>query len=170
VSRAGALVAAILLIVTATTARLFVWPAAGMPSRVSAIVMLNNIGDPLGVALRLARQGRAPYLLISQGTVASHYPCPRPVPGVRLICFHPSPATTQGEAEFTGRLARRYHWRSVAVVAIVPQASRARLRMERCVPGHVYVVTAAIPASAWPYEIAYEWGATLKALAFQRGC
>ena len=38
--------------------------------------------------------------------------------GVRLICFNPSPGTTQGEAEFVGRLARKYYWHSVAVVTI----------------------------------------------------
>jgi hypothetical protein len=164
-------VVAVLLVAVAATGRLFVWPATGLPGRVSAIVMLNNsIGDPLAVALRLARQDRARYLVISQGTPESHFPCPDRVRGVVLVCFHPTPASTQGEAEFTGRLARRYHWRSVAVVAIVPQATRARLRMERCVSARVYVVTAGIPRSSWPQQVAYEWGATLKALVLQRSC
>jgi hypothetical protein len=87
-----------------------------------------------------------------------------------LICFNPSPPTTQGEAEFVGRLARKYHWQSIAVVAITTQDSRARLRVERCFPGRVYVVTAPIRLSTWPYQIAYEWAALVKALVFQRGC
>jgi len=37
------------------TARLFVWPAQGMPAGVSAIVMLAGPGNRLPVALRLAR-------------------------------------------------------------------------------------------------------------------
>jgi hypothetical protein len=151
-------------------AHLFVWPERGMPRQVNAILMLNSVGDPARVALRLARQGRAGYLIVSQGSVASHYACPQPVPHVTLICFHPSPATTQGEVEFAARLATRHHWRSVAVVAITPQASRARLRLERCFAGHVYMVTAAIPLSDWPYQVAYESGATVKALLLQRGC
>jgi uncharacterized SAM-binding protein YcdF (DUF218 family) len=89
---------------------------------------------------------------------------------VRLVCFHPSPATTQGEAEFAGRLAHRYHWRSVAVVTITPHASRARLRVERCFAGQVYVVSTPLPLADWPYQIAYEWAATVKALVLQRGC
>jgi hypothetical protein len=158
------------LIIAAATARLFVWPEQGMPTRVDAIIMLNSRGDPAATALRLARQHRAAVLVVSQGTRASHYACPRPVPGVRLVCFHPSPATTQGEAEFAGRLAHRYHWRSVAVVTIRPQASRARLRMERCFAGRVYVATTALPLADWPYQIAYEWAATVKALVLQRDC
>jgi hypothetical protein len=160
----------LIMVVSLATGRWLVWPEQGMPPRVNAILMLNSVGDPAQVALRLARQRRAGFLLVSQGTVASHYACPRPVSGVTLICFHPSPATTQGEVEFAARLAAQHHWRSLAVVAITPQASRARLRLERCFTGHVYVVTAAIPAGSWPFQVAYEWGATLKAVVLQRGC
>jgi len=162
--------AALVLLVAGLTARLFVWPSSGMPDRVDAILMLNTPSNPLPVALRLAREHRARYLVVSQGTVASHYACPAPVPGVTLICFHPSPATTQGEAEFAGRLARKYHWHSVAVVTITPQAFRARLRLERCFGGQVYVMTGSLPLGSWPYQIAYEWGATIKALTVQRSC
>ena len=162
--------AALVLLLAGLTARLFVWPSTGMPDRVDAILMLNSEGDPLPVALRLAREHRARYLVVSQGTVASHYACPAPVPGVKLICFHPSPATTQGEAEFAGRLASKYHWHSVVVVTITPQAFRARLRLERCFGGQVYVMTGSLPPHSWPYQIAYEWGATIKALTVQRSC
>ena len=121
-----------------------------MPPRVDAIVMLDSPGHPLDVAVRLAAQHRAPFLVVSQGTPASRDPCPRQVPGVTLICFNPTPPTTQGEAEFVGRLAKKYHWQSIAVVAITPQDSRARLRVERCFAGQVYVVTAPIRLSTWP--------------------
>jgi hypothetical protein len=162
--------AVLIVVLAGLTARLFVWPAQGMPARVDAILMLNSPGTTLPVALRLAREHRAPYLVISQGTVASHFACPDPVPGVRLICFHPRPATTQGEAEFAGRLARQHHWRSIVIVTITPQDSRARLRLKRCFSGDVYVRAGRIPLHTWPYEIAYEWGATVKALVLQRGC
>ena len=152
------------------TARLFVWPDQGMPARVSAIVMLNGPGDTLGVAARLAREHRASSLVVSLGTRESGFPCPRPVPRVKLICFNPTPATTQGEAEFVGHLARKYHWHSIAVVAITPQASRAQVRVERCFAGPVYMVTAPLALTSWPYEITYEWGAMIKALVLQRRC
>jgi hypothetical protein len=162
--------AVVLVVFCAVTARLFVWPEQGMPSRVDAIVMLDSPGHPLKFALRLAAQHRAPYLVVSQGTPVSRDPCPRPIPGVTLICFNPTPPTTRGEAEFIGRLAKKHHWRSIAVVAITPQDTRARLRVERCFAGDVYVVTAPIKPGIWPYQIAYEWAALAKALLIQRNC
>ena len=154
------------------TGRLFVWPARGMPARVSAIVMLNGTGDRLGTAERLAWQHRAPYLVISRGSpVYGHgSDCAPRIPQVDVICFDPSPATTRGEAEFVGRLARKYHWQSIVLVTITPQDSRARLRVERCFTGPVYVVTAPLSPWKWPYEIAYEWAALIKALVFQPSC
>src|SRR5579871_2680039 len=115
------------------------------------------------------RAAQGTVLGVSQGRPVARDPCPPPVPGVAVICFNPSPATTQGEAEFVGRLARKHHWHSVAVVAITPQDSRTRLRVGRCFPGQVYVVTAPIRPSTWPYQIAYEWAALIKALVIQLG-
>jgi hypothetical protein len=143
-----------------------------MPARVDAIVMMDGPGDRLGTTLSLAWAHRAPVVVISRGsTYWGHGSvCAPAIPRVKVICFRPDPATTRGEAEFAGRLAQRYHWHSIALVTIRPQDTRARLRMQRCFPGRVYVVTAPFPAHEWPYEIAYEWGATLKALVLQRGC
>lgn len=161
----------IILVFSAATARLFVWPVqGGMPPQVNAIVMLDGPGDVLDVAVRLAAQHRAPYLVVSQGTVASHDPCPAPIREVKLICFNAVPANTQGEAEFIGLLAKDYHWTSIAVVTIRPQATRARLRVQRCFGGQVYLVTAPLTRSNWPYQIAYQWGALMKALVIERGC
>jgi uncharacterized SAM-binding protein YcdF (DUF218 family) len=166
-------VAALLLAAfAAATARLFVWPERGMPARVDAIVMLNGPGNRLPTALSLAWAHRAPVLVVSRGSPywARGSGCAPAIPGVRVICFAPDPATTQGEAEFAGLLARRYHWRSIVLVTTTPQDTRARLRVQRCFPGSVYVMTAHLPAYDWPYALVYEWGATLKALLLQRSC
>jgi hypothetical protein len=164
------LLAVVFMAVSGATARLFIWPAQGMPARVSAIVMLDSPADPLSVALRLARQHRAPFLVVSLGTPDSGPDCPQPVSRVTLICFNPVPPTTEGEAEFVGRLARKYHWDSIVVVTITPQDSRARLRIERCFAGRVYVATAPITLTSWPYQIAYQWAALIKAWVVQRSC
>jgi hypothetical protein len=150
---AAALVAAVVLI----SARLFVWPAEGMPAHVSAIVML-------------AGEHRAPMLVVSQGWQGYGGPCPSPTPGVRLICFDPDPGNTRGEAQFVGRLAQRYHWHSVVLVTAREQDTRARIRMGRCFSGSIYVVAASLPLSNLPYQVAYEWGALFKSLVLQRGC
>ncbi len=88
----------------------------------------------------------------------------------RVICFQPYPGTTQGEAQFVGRLAKQYHWHSVALVTTPDQDTRARIRFGRCVADGVYVVTTPLAASQWPYAIAYQWGALFKALVLQRSC
>ncbi len=159
-----------LIIFCAVTARLYIWPASGMPASVSAVVMLAGPGDRLELALRLARERRARFLVVSRGNEGYGGPCPRPVPRVRLICFDPRPASTRGEAEYVGRLARRYHWRSVALVTAAVQDSRARQRVERCFAGPVYVVTVGLPWASWPGQIAYEWAATIKMAIWQRDC
>jgi hypothetical protein len=159
-----------LLVFAAVTARLFVWPAIGMPSQVGAIVMLAGPGDRLAVALDLARQRRAPVLVVSQGQHGYGGPCPSATPGVRLICFDPDPGNTRGEAEFVGRLARAYHWISVVLVTSRAQDTRARIVVGRCFGGHVYVATGPLPLRQWPYEIAYGWAALVKALVVERSC
>jgi hypothetical protein len=92
------------------------------------------------------------------------------VPAVKLLCFNPAPATTRGEAEYVGTLARKLGWHSVALVTITPQASRARFRVGRCFSGHLYVVTTPIRPGMWPFELVYQWFAMLKAVFLQRSC
>jgi uncharacterized SAM-binding protein YcdF (DUF218 family) len=152
------------------TARLFVWSAQGMPVRVSAIVMLAGPGDRLPVALQLAREHRAPVLVVSRGWQGYGGPCPPATPDVRLICFDADPGNTRGEAEFVGRLAKRYHWSSVVLVTISAQDTRARILVRRCFGGSIYATAAALPLGDWPYQIAYGWGALFKAFLFNRSC
>jgi hypothetical protein len=161
---------ALLLTFAMATGSLLVWPAQGMPGQVSAIVMLAGPGDRMSVALDLAAAHRAPVLLVSQGYEGYGGPCPPRPPGVTLICFDPDPPTTRGEAEYVGRLARQYHWKSVVVVVSRPQATRARMLVERCFPGQVYIATGLLPLRSWPYQLTYGWGALLKALVQHRSC
>ena len=168
--QASAAVIALAGVLGLATARLFVWPAEGMPTRVGAIEMLAGPGNRLPVALQLAREHRAPILAVSQGRHGYGGPCPPPVPGVKLICFDPSPGNTRGEAEFAGRLAKRYHVTSLVLVTIRAQDTRARILAGACFGGPVYVVTAPLPLRSWPYQIAYEWGALIKALLLGRAC
>ena len=167
-----AFIAAMVLIAVfvLVTARLFVWPAQGMPSRVSAIVMLAGPGSRMPVALQLAREHRAPVLVVSRGWQGYGGPCPQAVPGVKLICFEPDPGDTRGEAEAIGRLARQYGWSSVALVTTSSQDTRARIIVERCFGGSTYVVTAPLPLGSWPYQVAYGWASLIKALAVYRSC
>lgn len=152
------------------TSRLLVWPAQGMPTRVSAIVMLAGPGERMPVALQLAREHRAPMLVVSRGWQGYGGPCPPPTPGVKLICFEPDPGDTRGEAEVIGRLAGQYHWRSVVLVTSRAQDTRARTLTGRCFDGSIYVITGSLALGSWPYQIAYGWGALFKALVLHRSC
>jgi hypothetical protein len=141
-----------------------------MPTSVDAIVMLAGPGNRLPVALQLARKHVASVLVVSRGWQGYGGPCPATIPDVKLICFDPDPGDTSGEAEFTGRLAERYHWKSIVLVTTRGQDTRARMLVGRCFGGSIYVITASLPWNNWPYEIAYQWGALVKALTVHRAC
>jgi hypothetical protein len=89
----AAALAVVLVAFCVATARLFVWPQQGLPSRVDAIVMLNGPGDRLGTALDLAWADRAPVLVISRGSSfwGRGSMCAPPIQKVKVICFVPSP-------------------------------------------------------------------------------
>jgi hypothetical protein len=87
---------------------------------------------------------------------------------VTVICFHPDPVTTRGEARQIGVLAAERHWKSVILVTSQDHAWRARLRTRRCFAGAVYVSTTSLPALAWFRQIPYQWAATAKALSLNR--
>jgi uncharacterized SAM-binding protein YcdF (DUF218 family) len=171
--RVAAALIILLAVFCVATGRLFVWPAQGMPARVDAIVVLGGPGDRVGKGLELAHQGRAPVLAFSRGLPDDQVlarVCGLHGQAFRVICFLPEPGTTQGEAESVGRLARKYHWRSVVLVTTPDQDTRARIRFGRCFAGGIYVVTTPLPASDWPYQIAYQWAALFTAMVLQRSC
>ena len=162
--------AALVTLFVVLTARILIWPIQGAPARVDAIVMLAGPGDRLPAALLLAREHRAPVLVVSRGWMGYGGPCPPPTAGVTTICFEPNPGDTRGEAEFVSALAKREGWQSLLIVATRPQAARSQLVFGRCFSGQIYVSTAPITASSWPYQIAYGWGALLKAVFLTRSC
>ena len=141
-----------------------------MPARVDAIVVLGGPGDRLAKGLELAHQGRAPVLVISEGLPVPPRLCRPQGQALKVICFQPEPGTTRGEAEFVGRLAKQYRWRSMVLVTTPDQDTRARIRFGRCFGDSIYVVTTPLPASQWIYHIAYQWAASFKAVVLQRSC
>ncbi|MBA2954224.1 YdcF family protein [Nocardioides sp. MAH-18] len=162
----------VLVMFGVTTARVFVWPdLRPLPGHVDAIVELGGPGDRDAVTLDLAAQHLAP--LVIQSTVASDAlsdTCLPPVPGVEIGCFHPAPDTTRGEARWIGEQAAEHGWHSIIIVTTPDHAWRARLRVQRCFPGEVYVATSPLPPLDWFRQIPYQWGASAKALLLQRAC
>jgi uncharacterized SAM-binding protein YcdF (DUF218 family) len=156
----------------AVSARLFVWPATGMPARVDAIVVIGGPGDRVDYGMQLARENKAPYLVFSKGL--GWLPpgiCTQHVGSATVICFQPDPDTTQGESEGFARLAKQYDWHSVAVVTSQEQAWRAKLWFGRCYPGQIFSVGPRLSlGTVIPGGVLYEWGATVKAEVFDRSC
>jgi uncharacterized SAM-binding protein YcdF (DUF218 family) len=169
-----AIVAAILSVIVvlcAISAYLFVFPTMGMPARVDAIVVLGGKGDRLDLGMQLAREGRARYLVLSLGL--PWLPpgiCTQHVGPAQVICFQPSPNTTQGEAEGASVIAGQHGWRSIVLVTTRDQVWRAHLRLARCYSGQIYGLGAPVPWYGWPYAITYQWLATIKAETVQRAC
>ena len=64
-----------------------------------------------------------------------------------MVCFHPDPYSTRGEAEAFARLAAKRGWRSVIVVSSRYHLVRARMLFERCYDGRV--ATASSNGSLW---------------------
>jgi hypothetical protein len=162
----------VLALFTAATIHLFVLPdLPPLPPRVDAIIELGGPGNRDAASLALARAHRAAFLV--QSTVASDAVwdgCLPPVPQVTILCFHAVPNTTRGEAEYIGRMGRQRHWKSVILVTSPDHAWRARLEVARCFNGAVYVSTSRLPLLMWFRQIPYQWGATIKALFFNRTC
>ena len=166
-------VAAVFLVFAGMTARLFVWPdLPPLPDRADAIVQLGGPGDRRALTLELVRQGRAPIAAISvDDQEAGTTWCRRgSLDGVPVVCFHPDPSNTRGEARFLAELARQQGWRSVILVTSPDQAWRANVRVGRCYDGAVAVATTPLPAGRWPQQIVHQWVATAKAFTYELGC
>lgn len=169
----GVVLAVVLVGVSVVTARLFVWPALPpLPQRADAIVQLGGPGNRRFVALNLVRQGRAPLVAISvsDAEVNTMWCGAGELRGVPVVCFHPEPFTTRGEARAVADMAAEHGWHSVILVTTPDQASRATLRVRRCFDGKIFVATARLPWYQWPTQILYQWGATVKAYTFQTSC
>ncbi len=161
----------VLALFLSSTAKLFIWPAenAVQGLHADAVVVLNGPGPRWQVALELAKEHAAPVILVSVASVQWNCP-PDNLPGVQIECFRPDPLDTRGEARFAASQAQAHGWHSLIVVASTPQATRARLRLERCFAGQVFLVAAKPAITTWAFDVAYEWGALVKALVLQPGC
>lgn len=128
-------------------AALFVWPPRHAADHADAVVVLaGGRGPRLATGLALVRRRVAPVLAISDGwsptwPEANRLCAGRPAP-VPVVCFHPEPYSTHGEAEAFSRLAARHGWRSVVVVSSRYHLVRARMLFERCFGGTVYTAGA----------------------------
>ena len=138
------------------------------PVRSDAIVVLGGAGDRINEGFALARAGYAPLLLFSFNTSQQCFPSTKKT---TIKCFHPNPLSTRGEARSIAYMASHLHLHRIILVTTTPQATRARLRVGRCYPGHILVVGVSPGGiKSWAIALTYEWGALFKALVLQPNC
>jgi hypothetical protein len=158
---------------------LYVRPQIDHLRHADAIFLLGG-GDDRGriaVALDLVRQGWAPELVASTGSTAPlGQPwlvqfCTNPRPGFKVDCITPDPPTTKGEGRELRRLAEKYNWRTVIVVAFRPHISRARFILKSCFDGDLVMVTspAHLSAARWVYQYVYQTAGYVRAV-LEPGC
>ncbi len=152
---------------------LFVFPSEDHPQHADVVVVLSGSHDRLPKGLELMRSGVAPVLAISDGAVpgwpAANTLC-RGGASFRVICFHPNPYSTRGEARFVARLMKRRGWKRVVVVTSRYHVLRARMDFRRCVDADVDGVGASTSLSEWVAGIAQEWPKLGYALLLARSC
>ena len=131
-----------LLILTAVGIVVIQFPTTTRnPPHVDAVVVLGALdqGD-MAAAGRLLEAGTSSTLVLSVADGEWGNLCRDSPPGISVICFHPDPSTTQGEAKAINQLAAENGWRSLAVVTWTTHVARSRVLLSRCFDGDLYLV------------------------------
>ena len=157
----------------------FVFPAEDAPEPVDAVVVLGGRGGNavIDAGLDLARSGYSSQVVLSTAFGGNTRPenlCARPdgMDGgaIAVDCMDPDPPDTRGEARALAALVDERGWDSVLVVTSTYHVTRARVILDRCLPGDVLmqgVETADV--SEWVYQYAYQSAAFVKVVA-DPGC
>lgn len=159
----------------AAAAVLFLWPPRHAPAKADAVMVLaGGRGPRLARGLALVRRDVAQVLVLSDGWSAT-WPeanrlCAGRDVGARVVCVHPQPYDTRGEAEAFARLAALRGWRSVVVVSSRYHLQRARMLFERCFDGVVDVDGPSQSVGTRLWASVTETAKLAYALTVERGC
>ena len=156
------------------SAWLFVWPDEDRPRRADAVVVLAGSNSRLDKGLELMRRRTAPLLVVSDG-LREGWPqanrlCRRGSPRYEVLCFHPNPYSTRGEARNVGRIARVRRWRRIVLVTSTYHLTRARILFERCLDAQVIGVASGNPVVRLPEHVASEWVKLVYSETLKRSC
>jgi uncharacterized SAM-binding protein YcdF (DUF218 family) len=172
---AGAVVVALLLLIGISGYFVFTNASADALHRADAIVVLAGEHDGReDYAIGLARDGWAPTVVLSNPYPADdavmQRVCAARGGGVEVLCEHPSPVTTRGEAEMMHRLAAERSWKKIIVVTWRYHMPRARWIFRQCFSRDPNaVVMQAVPRQYdfsvphWEFVYAYQEFAFAKA-------
>jgi uncharacterized SAM-binding protein YcdF (DUF218 family) len=149
----------------------FAWPHDDPPARADAVVVLEGSKTRLPLGLELVHDGYAPLLVVSRGDrkFLERRLCSGEL-GVRVICFVADPPSTQGEAEFIGRLAKRHGFTRLDVVTSKFHAFRARMLVRRCYHGELRMVGSSQQTWKLPWYALSEAAKAVYQAVFDRRC
>lgn len=153
---------------------IFVLYHGGRAVHADAVVVLQGSKPRLPKGLRLIEQGYAPLLVVSRGDhkkLAARLCGPhQTIVRAQVICFTAAPASTRGEAEFIGRLARERGLQRIDVVTSQFHVLRAQILLERCYHGELRMVGATQPVWKLPWYAVNETAKLVYQLVVARGC
>ncbi len=175
--------AALMLIWAVAGLFLYVKPQAASPAHADVLFVLGPPDQRMGSAEKLMHQGYAPTHAVSvplgkDGTYDDEIcnaQCRHPY---QVVCFHPEPFTTQGEARALRDLSAKYGWKRTDVLTAQFHVTRARAIVDRCYKGELHMVAdrRKLPlvsltdfAGSWVYEYLYQTAAFVK-VALNQSC
>lgn len=162
------IVAGILAVIVAAIFVVYVFPPSAAPARDPDVVMVVGPADRWRIDW--AQQLRGDHAQLALSVAPGERPPECGEAGV--ICFQPTPFTTQGEARELRSLMHAHHWRTATVVTVTPHVLRTQMRMDWCVPRGVTVVGRAtgLTPRDWLYQVVYQTAGFAKAAIVTPGC
>jgi len=126
----------------------------------------------MGYTEQLMQQGDAGTLAVSSPVdQAGGFTAPicQAATAYPVICFHPEPFTTQGEARALQAMSQQHGWESANVLTAQHHITRARVIIDRCYKGDVKMIKydADLSFPEWAYSYAYQSAAFVKVALHQ---
>lgn len=162
-------IAVVVAVAVAALWPVYVTPRTDEPAPADAILVLGGAHDGREqLALRLARAGYAPRVLVSDPYEGEsgliNWICGDTY-DFEVVCFDPAPRTTAGEMGYLAEQARAHGWRRVIVVTFTPHITRARYLLGKCWDGAALFVDPrpSLSVPRWAYDYLYQSIAFVKA-------
>ncbi|MBO1267715.1 YdcF family protein [Arthrobacter cavernae] len=153
---------------------LYVSPPTGQPQPADVLFVLGPPTARVEYAEKLMNAGLAPTIAVSMplnsdGEIEGAY-CEAKRP-YRIICFHPEPFTTQGEARVLADMAEEYGWRSANILTSQFHVTRAKEIVGRCYEGAFRMIPyyEDMDPALWAFQYLYQTAAFVKA-GLRPGC
>ncbi|AZS35915.1 hypothetical protein CVS47_00513 [Microbacterium lemovicicum] len=160
--------AAVLCVLAVVVAGLpvYVFPAEHRPDRADVIFIIGPITTARAqMAEQLRADGVSDRILVSIPAAGPQWAAKKLCRQDGVVCRHPEPFTTKGEAAMLSAYAQEEGLSTAAVITFTPHVARTRYIFGRCFPGETTVVGVDDPISpvGWIYQYAYQTAAFVKA-------